>query len=90
MDMRTIVQQLIEEEIRLTGFIRSLNRLGLEANDYLPNLSQAVFELLHLEKTDDLTDKYFQLIESGEHADQNERKELAESVLMEIENHGKP
>lgn len=79
--MKSALIQLVQEEIRLTAFIHSLDQLKLDANDHLPNISAVVFELLNIETTDELSDKYFEMVASGMQLNKDERRLLAEEIV---------
>lgn len=84
--MNTIIRDLIQEEIRLTGFIRSLNQLGVEANEYLPNISVSVFRLMNIKESEVVLDVYFGMVERGQNMEAEARKELANQIVTYLEN----
>jgi hypothetical protein len=80
--MEKILTQLIEEEIRLTALVRSLYKLEIDATNYLPNLCHVIFELANVERTDERSDHYFQLLEiAAETKGKEERQEAVNRIL---------
>jgi hypothetical protein len=82
--MKTILTQLIEEDIRITRLVRSLHRLEIDASIYLSCKSSVVFQLLELSRhphQEQLLDEYFQHIEQLSDTDKTTDTVNAESVL---------
>lgn len=82
--MKTILTQLIEEDIRITRLVRILNRIEIDASVYLSCKSSVIFELLELRahpQHEQLLDEYFQHIEQISDGDKTTDKVNAESVL---------
>lgn len=65
--MKTIIINLIREDIKQTQFIQQLNNLGFSADQHLLNLSPIIFDLMELDrltpqKSDEVQNRYQDLI----------------------------
>lgn len=81
--MKEIIIQLIQQDIKHTRFIESLNALGLTADQYYLNLSTIIFELVGIdcskvEKSDVILNMYLQLIREPQILDEKKILDKAE------------
>lgn len=61
LDTKAHIISLIRNDLINNRLISGMNNLGLEADDYLLSLNDLVFELLKLEDTDEIRERFYDL-----------------------------
>ncbi len=60
--MKDVITLLIEDDIKITRFVRTLSKIGIDASDYLTNRATVVFKLMEID-FEKHSDEYFQMVE---------------------------
>ena len=84
MDKRKQIMTLIESDIVNSKLIFTLNNIGIDANDYLTDISTIVFLQIGIRKenrTEELYKKYFDLIRQVQYLDLQVKGEKSRLAL---------
>ena len=89
MERKEKIKKLIASEIINTKLIFSLDSIGIDANHYLTDISDVIFDIAKINKknqTEEFFDNYFNLIKKGISIDirigDNKLEELVDEVIL--------
>lgn len=89
MERKEKIKKLIAPEIINTKLIFSLDSIGIDANHYLTDISDVIFDIAKINKknqTEEFFDNYFNLIKKGISIDirigDNKLEELVDEVIL--------
>jgi hypothetical protein len=87
MTRNELVKSLIRDDLINTKLVYGLGDMGLNADNYLLHLSEAVFDLMGFDttkQTDELTERYMEMTKRSKQIDADEMHCRLENLAEEI------
>ena len=82
--MKKILTLLIADDIKISRLVYTLEKLDIDANDYLTHKPTIVFELIGIKHTlqnEDLFNQFYQKIQQASDNDQTEDMQAIEDII---------
>lgn len=86
--MKKNIIRLIQDDIKISRLINTLERLNVSASQYNLGNSMVIFSLMGIPEDEQKTEVYFKMVEQGEDLtkyDSNEKiEELSEEIFKQL------